>query len=62
MLRLLLLKFLPRRLLPFLFLLELIQLVRRWQTRDDRPPPRNVTPRDATPREVTSGGAKSRNG
>ena len=36
MLRFLLLRFLPRRLVPLLLLLEVVQLVRRWQTRDDR--------------------------
>jgi hypothetical protein len=36
MLRFLLLRFLPRRLLPLLLLLEVVQLVRRWQTRDER--------------------------
>ncbi len=35
MLRYLLLRFLPRRLVPLLFLLELFRLVRRWQTRND---------------------------
>jgi hypothetical protein len=36
MLRFLLLRFLPRRLVPLLLLLEVVQLVRRWQTRDQR--------------------------
>ena len=36
MLRFLLLRFLPRRLVPLLLLLEVVQLVRRWQTRDER--------------------------
>ena len=35
MLRYLLLRFLPRRLVPLLFLLEILRLVRRWQTRND---------------------------
>ena len=35
MFRYLLLRFLPRRLVPLLFLLEIFRLVRRWQTRDD---------------------------
>jgi hypothetical protein len=36
MLRFLLLRFLPRRLVPLLLLLDVIRLVRRWQTRDAR--------------------------
>ena len=44
-------EFLPRRLLPLLLLLEVVQLLRRWQTRDERVidghavvvPPRAVT-------------------
>ncbi len=36
MLRFLLLRFLPRRLVPLLLLVEVVQLVRRWQTRDER--------------------------
>jgi hypothetical protein len=35
MLRYLLLRFLPRRLVPLLFLLEIFRVVRRWQTRND---------------------------
>jgi len=35
MLRFLLLRFLPRRLVPLLFLVEIFRLIRRWQTRDD---------------------------
>lgn len=35
MLRYLLLRFLPRRLVPLLFLLEIFRFVRRWQTRKD---------------------------
>jgi hypothetical protein len=35
MLRFVLLRFLPRRLVPLLFLLELFRLFRRWQTRND---------------------------
>ena len=37
MLRLLLLRILPRRLLPLLFLFELVQLVRRLRSRDAQP-------------------------
>jgi hypothetical protein len=37
MLRYLFLRFLPRRLVPFLFLLEIYGLVRRWQKRNDPP-------------------------
>ena len=46
MLRFLLLRFLPRRLVPLLFLLEIYRLMRRWQTRDDPTagPPRRVGP------------------
>jgi hypothetical protein len=36
MLRFLLLLFMPRRLVPLLLLLEVVRLVRRWQTRDER--------------------------
>ena len=44
MLRFLLLRFLPRRLVPLLFLLEVFRLIRRWQTRDDPTvnPPRRL--------------------
>jgi hypothetical protein len=53
MLRFLLLRILPRRLLPLLVLFELIQLVRRLRARDDQiieghatvVPPRAVEPR-----------------
>ena len=34
MLRYLLLRFLPRRLMPLLFLLEIFRLFRRWQERN----------------------------
>ena len=61
MLRFLLLRFLPRRLMPLLFLFQVFRLLRQWQNRDVRPLPRNVTPRDVTPREVTPGGV-TRNG
>jgi hypothetical protein len=46
MVRFLLLRFLPRRLVPLLFLLEIVRLVRRWQTRDDpvAPAPKRVGP------------------
>lgn len=55
MLRYLLLRFLPRRLVPLLFLLEFFRLFRRWQTRNDPviDPPRRVGPGvdvDGTPR------------
>ena len=55
MLRYLLLRFLPRRLVPLLFLLEIFRLFRRWQTRNDPDidPPRRVGPGtdvDGTPR------------
>jgi hypothetical protein len=56
MLRFLLLRFLPRRLVPLLLLIEVVQLVRRWQTRDERVidghavvvPPRALTGRSDT--------------
>lgn len=35
MLRYLFLRFLPRRLVPLLFLFEIFRLFRRWQTRND---------------------------
>ncbi|MEO8437719.1 MAG: hypothetical protein ABI562_04610 [Chloroflexota bacterium] len=35
MLRFFLLRFLPRRLVPLLFVLEIFQLFRRWQHRND---------------------------
>lgn len=35
MLRFFLLRFLPRRLVPLLFLFEIFQLFRRWQRRND---------------------------
>jgi hypothetical protein len=55
MFRYLLLRFLPRRLVPLLFLFELFRLFRRWQTRNDSDmyqPPRRVggTDVDGTPR------------
>jgi hypothetical protein len=55
MLRYLFLRFLPRRLVPFLFLFEIFRLFRRWQTRDEPPitPPRRLnsgTDVDGTPR------------
>lgn len=37
MLRYLFLRFLPRRLVPFLFLFEIFRLFRRWQTRNEPP-------------------------
>ena len=52
MLRYLLLRFLPRRLVPFLTVLELVLLVRRWRKQNDTPPTtrpiRNVTPADVS--------------
>jgi len=55
MLRYLFLRFLPRRLMPLLFLLEIYRLFRRWQTRNE--PVTHRTPRalvgtdvDGTPR------------
>ncbi len=55
MLRFLLLRFLPRRLVPLLFLFEIFRLFRRWQTRNDPDidrPRRRVGPTDVdgTPR------------
>ena len=58
MLRFLFLRFLPRRLVPLLLLLEVVRLVRRWQTHDDRVidghavvvPPRALTERSAVDR------------
>jgi hypothetical protein len=56
MLRYLLLRFLPRRLVPLLFLLEIVRLLRRWQTREDpvviehSPRVRAATDVDGTPR------------
>jgi hypothetical protein len=55
MLRLLLLRFLPRRLVPLLFLIEIFRLFRRWQTRNDpvidpSRRPLAVTDADGTPR------------
>ena len=55
MLRYLLLRFLPRRLVPLLFLFEIFRLIRRWQTRNDADmdrPLRRVggTDVDGTPR------------
>jgi hypothetical protein len=47
MLRFLLLRFLPRRLVPMLFLFEIFQLIRRWQTRGD--------PTSSAPRRLRSG-------
>jgi hypothetical protein len=35
MLRFLLLRFLPRRLVPLLALIEIVRLVRQWRARDD---------------------------
>jgi len=55
MLRYLLLRFLPRRLVPLLFLLEIFRLFRRWQTRnepviDPSRHARSASDPDATPR------------
>jgi hypothetical protein len=54
MLRYLFLRFLPRRLVPLLFLLELYRLFRGWQTRNDpvvrrTPMARTGTAVDGTP-------------
>jgi len=61
MLRYLLLRFLPRRLVPLLFLLEIFRFVRRWQTRNDpvvdrSPRVRAGTEMDDTPRFIVDGG------
>jgi hypothetical protein len=46
MIRFLLFRFLPRRLMPWLMVIELILLVWRWQKRDQaRPVPQRVTAR-----------------
>ena len=55
MLRYLFLRFLPRRLVPLLFLLEIYRLFRRLQSRNEPPiaPPRRLnagTDVDGTPR------------
>jgi hypothetical protein len=55
MLRYLFLRFLPRRLVPLLFLLEIYRLYRRFQSRTEPPvaPPRRLdagTDMDGTPR------------
>lgn len=55
MLRYLLLRFLPRRLVPLLFLFEIFRLFRRWQTRNDPDMDRPIrrvggTDVDGTPR------------
>ncbi len=65
MLRFLLLRFLPRRLVPLLFLLEIFRLFRRWQTRNDPviDPSRRVlaeTDVDGTPRYMAPGGTRAR--
>ena len=59
MLRYLLLRFLPRRLVPLLFLFEIFRLIRRWQTRNDPDmdrPLRHVGPIDVdgTPRYLAN--------
>ena len=55
MLRYLLLRFLPRRLVPLLFLFEIFRLFRRWQTQKDVETDRSLrrvggTDVDGTPR------------
>ena len=62
MLRYLFLRFLPRRLVPFLFLFEIFRLFRRWQTRNEPPiaPSRRLNARTdagATPRYWADRGA-----
>ena len=62
MLRYLFLRFLPRRLVPFLFLFEIFRLFRRWQTRNEPPIalPRRLnaqTDVDGTPRYWADRGA-----
>jgi hypothetical protein len=49
MLRFFFLRFLPRRLVPFLMLYEMFQLVRAWRSRGDR----TTTRRTVTRRTVT---------
>jgi hypothetical protein len=44
------LRFLPRRLVPFLMLFEIIQLVRRWRVRDTATATTSVTRRPLTRR------------
>jgi hypothetical protein len=61
MLRYLLLRFLPRRLVPLLLLLEFFRILRRWQTRNDPVVDRSRRVRagsdmDGTPRYVVDGG------
>lgn len=63
MLRFLLLRFLPRRLVPLLFLLEIFRLFRRWQTRNDPVVDRSRrvttgTDMDGTPRYLAPGGTR----
>jgi hypothetical protein len=55
MLRYLLLRFLPRRLVPLLFLLELYRLFRGWQTRNDPVVDRTPMARTGAPDEGTPG-------
>jgi len=57
MLRYLLLRFLPRRLVPLLFLLEIFRLFRQWQTRNE--PPINQTRRVRAGTEVVDGTPRS---
>jgi hypothetical protein len=63
MLRFLFLRFLPRRLVPLLFLLEIFRLFRRWQTRnepavDPSGRARAGTDADGTPRYLAPGGTR----
>ena len=65
MLRFLLLRFLPRRLVPLLFLLEIFRLFRRWQTRNDPVVDRSRrvragTDMDGTPGYLAPGGRPTR--
>jgi hypothetical protein len=50
MLRLFFLRFLPRRLVPFLLLFEIIQLVRAWRARDTSTATTSMTRRTGTRR------------
>jgi hypothetical protein len=65
MLRYLLLRFLPRRLVPLLFLLEIFRLFRRFTARDEAVVDRSRqvragTDMNGTPRYLTPGGRPTR--
>jgi hypothetical protein len=65
MLRFLFLRFLPRRLVPLLFLLEIFRLFRRFQTRNEPVADRSRhvsagTEADSTPRYLVPGGRPTR--